>query len=144
MMIRELQPHEFTERLEPIFRHCEKEAGRTDGNPAHLFPQWRKWMELGLARAYESEGCILGLLISPDIFSGNIRAFVNFWFALPSARGTGRPIGLLDFAEAEARRYGCVKISSAAYSALTPERTGNRYKKRGYYVSEIIWTKDLT
>lgn len=144
MIVRELQPHEFTERLEPIFRHCEQEAGRTDGNPSHLFPQWRKWMELGLAKAYESEGCVLGMLISPCVFSGNLRAFVNFWFALPSARGTGRPIDLLTVAESEAKRLGCNKISSASYAALTPERTRHIYNKRGYSVSEVIWTKDLT
>lgn len=144
MMIRELQPTEFTERLEPIFRYCEQEAGRTDGNPAHLFPQWRNWMKFGIARAWENDGCILGLLIHPHIFSGRLRGFVSYWFALPEARGSGRPIELLDIAEQEAKKAGCEKISSSAYSELEPERTGHIYNNRGYNVSEIIWTKDLT
>lgn len=143
-MIRELQPHEFTERLEPIFRHCEQEAGRTDGNPAHLFPQWRNWMKLGIARAWENDECILGMLIHPHVFSGRLRAYVSYWFALPSARGTGRPIELLSRAECEARAAGCEKISSASFADLTPEKTSRLYEKRGYYVSETVWTKDLT
>lgn len=142
-MIKELLPHEFTERLLPIFRHCEAEAGRTDGNPDYLFPQWRKWMELGIARAFEDDGCIAGVLIHPHLFNGRLRAHVSYWFALPEARGTGRPIGLLNKCEDVAKASGCEKISSAAYASLTPERTGHIYHKRGYNVSEIIWTKDL-
>lgn len=142
-MIHELQPFEFTERLLPIFRHCEAEAGRTDGNPDHLFPQWRRWMELGIARAWENDGCVLGLLVHPHIFSGRLRGYVSYWFALPGARGTGRPIELLDTAEKEAKRVGCEKISSAAFAELEPERTGHIYNGRGYNVSEIIWTKNL-
>lgn len=143
MMIRELQPTEFTERLEPIFRYCEQEAGRTDGNSSHLFPQWRNWMKLGIARAWENDGCIIGMLIHPHIFSGRLRAHISFWFALPEARGTGRPIELLAVAEQAAKEAGCEKISSSAFGKLAPERTAHIYEKRGYGQSEVIFTKEL-
>lgn len=142
-MVRELKPHEFTNRLEPIFRHVEKEAGRTDGNSEYLFASWQQWMTLGFARTWEDEGCVLGAIFAPHVFNGRSRAYVHFWFALPEARSTGRPIGLLDACEQAAKDAGCEKISSAAYETLTPSRTKHIYEGRGYRLTESIFTKEL-
>jgi len=142
-MTRELQPHEFHEGLEPIFRHVEREAGRTDGNSKYLFVQWQKWMELGLARTWADEGCVIGMLIHPHIFSGRLRAYISFWFSEARLRGSGRPRELLDVCEREAKLAGCEKISIAAYESLNPEKTGRIYSERGYKKSETVFTLDL-
>jgi GNAT superfamily N-acetyltransferase len=142
-MVRELQPHEFTERLAPIFRHVEQEAGRTDGNGAYLFTQWRKWMEYGIARTWEDDGCVLGAIFAPHLFSGRVQAYVHFWFALPEARQTGRPMGIMQACIDAATAAGCEKVSSAAFETLNPEKTKRIYEKLGFSLSESIFTKRL-
>lgn len=143
MMCKELQPHEFTDRLEPIFRYVEREAGRQPKSSAHMFTQWRKWMELGLARTWEAKDCVLGAIFAPHLWEGECRAYVHFWFALPNARRAGRAIRLLRACEHAARKAGCDTISAAAYNDLSPEKTKYLYERLGYRLSETIFTKKL-
>jgi len=134
---KELEPHEFTEEFAPIIQHVAAEAGQ-EFNADFFFPCWRKLMEQGTARTWSIPGAILGALFYPHVYSGKLRAVVMFWFALPEARGTGRPMKLLDAFEKAAT--GLHK-SAAAYAALTPERLRGIFRKRGYAMSEEIWSK---
>jgi GNAT superfamily N-acetyltransferase len=134
---KELATHEFTEQFAPIIQHVATEA-RQGFNADFFFPCWRKLMEQKTARTWEIPGAILGSLFYPHVYTGEMRAVIMFWFALPSARGTGRPMKLLDAFEDAAK--GLHK-SCAAYAALTPERLRKILRKRGYELSEEIWSK---
>lgn len=143
-MLKELLPHEFTERLLPIFLHIEHETGILGrNNPKHFFPAWRRMMEIGVARTWENDGCVLGALFTPEIYSGNIQVHVFFWFSLPEARGTGRPIDLMKACEEAARQAGAFKLSSSAHVKSSPQRAENAYKKLGFEFSESVFTKEL-
>lgn len=141
-MVKELSAVEFTERLSPIFEHISKEVGIPFA-PEHFFPRWRALMEGNVARTWENDGCILGALLVPDMLSCKKRALVYFWFSLPEARGTGRTIELLEAAEQAAADDGCEKLSIASHSLVATDKTARIYQKRGYDVSETVYTKSL-
>lgn len=144
-MIRELQHSDFTERLEPIFLHIERETGFTGRfKSKHFFPAWRRMLEIGVARTWETDGAVLGAIFTPELFGGDIQVHVIFWFSLPEARGTGRPLELLDACEAVAANAGAFKISSSAHVKSTPARAAAVYRKRGYEETETVFTKYLT
>jgi hypothetical protein len=132
-----LKPCEFTERLEPIFRHVSAEVG-LPGDAEYFFTNWRHLMDQGIARTWEIPGAVLGALFYPNIYTGKTQAVVMFWFALPEVRGTGSPMKLLD--EFEKSAVGLHK-SAAAHSMSSPERMRKIYRKRGYELSEEIWSK---
>ena len=143
-MPRELKSHEFTERLEPIFLHIEQETGfKGRVNRKHFFPAWRRMMEIGVARTWETEGAVLGAIFTPELYSGQIQVHVIFWFALPEARGTGRPQALLEACELAAANAGAFKISSSAHVKSSPARAAGAYHKRGYEETETVFTKNL-
>lgn len=135
--VKELEPHEFTDRLAPIFRHIEAESGQPFDSVFFFF-NWQHLMCSGIARTWEKPGTVLGALYYPHIYTGIRRAVVMFWFALPEVRGTGAPIKLLDAFESTAE--GLHK-SCAAYTALAPERLRKILSRRGYTKSEEIWSK---
>lgn len=100
-------------------------------------------MECGVARAWENDGCVIGSLFVPDGFCGELRALVYFWFSAPRARGTGRPIELLDAFEKAARDAGCRRISISSHMKVATDKTARIYEKRGYSLTERIFTKEL-
>lgn len=140
---RELKPLEFTERLEPIFRSVESRLPKHLQNREfkYLGPRWRSLMDLGVARTWEIPNAVLGMLITPDLFSGIPLANVVFWFSLPGTKGT---VALLRAAEQAAQSAGCARISIAAYGCLEGERIGDLYNSRGYAQTEKIFQKELT
>lgn len=143
-MVKELLSHEFTERLLPIFLHIEQETGISGrNNPKHFFPAWQRMMEIGVARAWENDGCVLGALFTPELYSGKMQAHVIFWFSLPEARGTGRPQELLAACEDAARKAGAFKLSSSAHVQSNPISATRSYLKRGYKLSEELFTLAL-
>lgn len=141
-MLREVAPDEFDDRLSPIFEHISKEAG-TPFNGRVLFPMWREMMKAKMARTWEDDGCVLGALFVPDLFNGRKRGLVYFWFSLPSARGTGRPIRLLEAFEKAAVEEKCEIISISSHAALKTRKTARIYAHRGYKVSETVFSKNL-
>jgi GNAT superfamily N-acetyltransferase len=142
---KELLPHEFTERLLPIFEHIERETGISGrNNPKHFFPAWQRMMSIGVARTWENDGCVLGAIFTPELYSGKIQVHVIFWFSLPEARGTGRPHELLDACELAAKNAGAFKISSSAHIKSAPARAAGAYLKRGYEETETLFTKNLS
>jgi hypothetical protein len=82
-MFRELKASEFNESLEPIFRSVESRLpGCLQGRKSeYFFPRWRSLMDLKLARVWHVPDAVLGLLITPDILSGDPVAHVPFWFS---------------------------------------------------------------
>lgn len=136
-VVKELESHEFTDRLDPIFRHISAESHQPF-DPEFFYQNWRVFMGRGIARTWEIPGTVLGAIYYPHIYTGERRAVIMFWFALPEVRGTGRPIKLLDAFEntAEGLHKSC-----AAYIALAPERLRKILSRRGYAMSEEIWSK---
>lgn len=144
MPVKELKFFEFGEHLWPIFLHIEQETQIKDrNNPRHFFPAWRRMMEIGVARTWETEGAVLGAIFTPELFSGKIQVHVIFWFSLPEARGTGRPQELLSACEEAARAAGAFKISSSAHVKSNPICATRSYLKRGYEKSEELFTLAL-
>jgi hypothetical protein len=141
-MVKELKSHEVTERISPIFEHISQEAGVPFAS-AHFFPHWRRMMDIGVARIWENDGCVLGAIFSPDVFNGNLRGLVYFWFALPEARGTGRPSALLSEFEKAAAACGCRNISISSHVAVSPEYMERMLDQKGYEASELVFSKSL-
>lgn len=142
MTVTEIRPADFNERLEPIFRSVESRL------PEHLrgrkaeyfFPRWRALMDLGVARAWGVPGAVIGLLVTPDIFSGTSVAHVPFWFSLP---GSKNALSLLRTAERAAKEAKCARFSIAAFSDLNFERMTWLYLHRGYSTTEVTFQKIL-
>lgn len=140
--MKELLPHEFHEKYEPIFLHIEQETGFVGRfNPKHFFPVWRRMMEIGVARTWVTDGAILGATFTSELYSGDIQVHVVFWFSLPEARGTGRPQELLDACELAAKKALAFKISSCAHVKSVPARAAGACLKRGYEETERVLTK---
>lgn len=96
-----------------------------------------------LARTWAAPGCVLGALFTEDLFSGQKRASVAFWFSLPEVRRTRTTREVFEAFERAARAAGCVDIQSAAHEALAPIDRGVGYLKHGFFRSETIYTKEL-
>jgi GNAT superfamily N-acetyltransferase len=142
--VKELKPENFTERLEPIFQHISEEIGEPDRlNSKHFFPQWRRMMELGVARVWETEGAVLGAIFVPELYSGKPRAYCHFWFALPAARGTGRPLELMRAFLAAAKEAGCAEVFSSSHVRSNPEHMFRIYQNEGFSLSEHVFCKKL-
>lgn len=142
-MILRLAPDQFSDDLKPIFDHIEKENGEPDRLDWSYFqPMWRLYMGQGIAQSWATEknDAVLGAMFYKDIFNGDLHGVVNFWFSLPEARGTGRPIKLLDAFEAECDRQNVKSKKCAAFIGLTPEVLRHVLQKRGYKLTEEIWS----
>jgi GNAT superfamily N-acetyltransferase len=140
MTVKELSASGFLEarpRLTPIFDYVSQEVNKPY-KADWFFPYWSQLMDAGIAKAWETEGAVLGAVFYKDVYTGNEKASVMFFFALPEARGTGRPVKLLDTFEVFA---GDRKKSIAAHMASHPERVRKLYSKRGYQLDEEIWSK---
>jgi hypothetical protein len=118
----------------------------------YFFPRWRALMDLKVARTWELAGivdassdefwgAVLGMLITPDIFSGTLVAHIPFWFSIPGTEGTRE---LLDAAENAAKTAGCARISIAAFDCLNGDRIAGVYINRGYAQTERTFQKELT
>ena len=145
-MFREIDPSEFTpESLEHIFRHIETEAGFPvgRGNSAYFFKNWQSLMQSGIARTWVDSDCVLGAIFYPDVFNGEKRASVQFFFSLPEARGSGRPVALLTAYEFAARKAGCKHSAIASFETLNPTRAEKLYQRMGYALTESIFSKAL-
>lgn len=125
-----------------LFQHVADEAHRPI-DLLHFFTTWNTWMWTGIARTWGAPGCVLGALITDDLFSGLKRASVAFWFSLPEVRHTETTREVFTAFEKAAREAGCVDLQAAAHEALTPIERGVGYLKHGFFRSETIYTKEL-
>lgn len=139
---RELLPNELEGALLPIFEHAVTEIrdAKMELNWVHFLPEWTKWVTLGFARTWECSGAVVGALFTKDLFSGNPRALLMFWLSTPAARRTGAPIRVLDAFENAAIASGA-KPAASFNRSVSPERLIKVYRKRGYEVSEVIFSK---
>lgn len=100
-------------------------------------------MKTGIARTWEVSGAVLGALFTHDLYSGKPRALLMFWLSDIPARVAGRPIALLNEFERAAKDFGAKRISVAQHRFVSPEKLAKVYAKRGYQVSELIFSKEV-
>jgi len=144
MHVRELQPHEFTERLSPIFEAVLTEAKYpVKFKPDYFFPHWRHLMELGVASTWESYGkAVLGALFVPELFSGERQALCVFWFSLPEVRGRGIGKALFQALDEEAKKRNSYAVFASANVLNTDEREAG-YLANGFTRVEALFRKVL-
>lgn len=139
--VSEITSEDFSvESLGSIFQHVADEARRPI-DLTHFFTTWKAWMKMELARTWSAEGCVLGALFTEDLFSGQKRAAVAFWFSLPEVRHGDITREVFGAFERAAREAGCVDIQAAAHEALYPSNRRTGYLKNGFSRSETIYTK---
>lgn len=143
MNVTELQHQEFTaERFSEFFRVALAEAGIAL-HESHFFQTWKLWLELGLARVWWTEGCMLGAIFTHDLFTLKLRAQVVFWLSRPEVRQGAVTGPVFQAFEAAAREAGCSDIQAAAHIALDPSRREAGHVKNGFRRAELIFQKDL-
>jgi hypothetical protein len=144
MSVAELTHEQFTsERFEPLVEQALNEAGICL-NAAHFFHNWKLWMELGFARAWGDENCLIGVIVTPDVFSGELRAQVVFWFSRPEVRHGSVTGAVFRTAEHALWQAGCRDIQAASHEKLTPALREAGHLKNGFRKTETIFTKDLS
>lgn len=109
----------------------------------HFFSTWRRWMEIGLAQAWAAPGCILGALITYDLFGARKRAQVVFWASLPEVRKTPTTKAVWQAFEAAATAAGCADIMASDYLAFGVNSREAGYLANGFRKTEIAFTKPL-
>jgi len=143
----EIRPENFTEdRYGIIVQHIEQRLlagypGRFD--LPHFFREWRKIMSLGIGRAWEAPGAIIGVTFFPNLFTGDANANIVFWWATPEGKKRGDTLRLLATAESAAREHNCRLVCSAAYAAMDGELMEKLYDRRGYEKFETNFRKEL-
>lgn len=138
----EITSEDFSfERFGALFQQLSKESG-IPLNPEHFFATWTTWMWTGLARAWAAPGCVLGALLTGDLFGGRPRAQVVFWVAAPEVRKTPVTKQVWQIFEAAARAAGCVDIMASDYLDFRSGREA-RYLEHGFRKTETVFTKVL-
>lgn len=125
-----------------FFQHVLKEAG-VPLNSEHFFATWSTWMWTGLARTWAAPGCVLGALITDDLFGGRPRAQVVFWASLPEVRKTGVTKAVWQAFEAAAKAAGCKDILASDYLAFGSNSREAGYYLHGFKKTETVFTKEL-
>lgn len=138
----ELTPDELGILLDPIFQHAVTEIrdGKMELNWDYFLPEWTKWSKLGFARTWVAGDAVAGGVFTRDLFSGHPRALLMFWLSTPNARRSGAPIRALESFEKAAEQFGA-KPAAALHRAISPDRLGKVYLKRGYELSELIFSR---
>jgi hypothetical protein len=135
---REIGAEEFEALAGPIFQSIEVH-GPERLDLGHFVPEWKRWVGLGFARTWVSGNqSMAGGVFTKDLFTGEPRASLMFWVSTPAARRTGNPIRVLRAFEQAA---GGTKKAVAFHRAVSPEPLGDVYIKRGYTLTELIFTK---
>jgi hypothetical protein len=139
---RELLPSQLESALLPVFEHAVSEIRdeKMQLKWPYFIREWAKWVDLGFARTWECTGAVVGALFTRDLFSENPRALVMFWLSTPEARRTGATIRVLDTFEKAAHAFGA-KPAASFNRSVSPDRLMKVYRKRGYEMSEVIFSK---
>ncbi len=102
--------------------------------------------KMGFALVAEADGVpvgMIGVAISPVLF--NVRhtiALEAMWWVEPEWRKSGAAAALIAAAEREAKKRGAARIQMLALSN-SPKHVARLYARRGYYLSETAYIKDL-
>lgn len=139
----EIKADDFTvENWGVLFQQVSKESG-IPLDAEHFFRTWRRWMEIGLAQAWAAPGCVLGALITRDLFGARKRAQVVFWASLPEVRKTGITKAVWHAFEAEARAVGCEDILASDLLSFGSNSREAGYYLNGFNKTEAVFTKAL-
>ena len=114
--------------------HCPPDAGAITAMFETVIPR-------GGVFVAEQDGQVvgmIGLLIAPHLYSGQLVANELFWFVDPEARGTAG-LRLLAQAEQWARDQGAVRLHMVAPNG----RVGRLYRRRGFRFLEAEFGKAL-
>lgn len=140
-MITEIEMENFTE--ENFGRLAETADAKTKPprrfNPGHFFPEVRRLMVAGLAKAWSNEGknAFLVGLFHKNIFSGDPIALNLFWVSLEGRAS----LELLKEFEAEAARRGCVATYASAFRNYRTKGMARLFRKLGYEPHELGFVK---
>lgn len=144
MQPQELNSDQFTAaRYAPLFIEITREGGKAF-NCDHFFSTWKQAMDLGLARVWAiSDTAALGAFFTKDLFSGELRTSISFWFAALEVRHTGVSGKLMEAFENAAKEAGAVDIQAAAHEKWAPVRRAHQHEQHGFRKSETIFCKTL-
>lgn len=114
-------------------------------NPDVWVSSWSAILKAHVGRIWAAEDATglvgtIGILVAPDLGSGDLTATEGFWFVTPKARGAG--VRLLKSAEEWARKSG-LKRFLMAHTQLGKESLGKLYSRLGYTELETTWEKTL-
>lgn len=95
-----------------------------------------------LAEAGENIAGVIGGLVYPEPYSGELLAQEFFWYVDEQQRGQG--VRLYLRFERWARERGCAEIRMAHLVDSMPEKVARFYERAGYTKVETLYSKRLT
>ena len=106
---------------------------------------WHTILKLGAGALFRADrrGELVGMiggLICPDLYDGEIVCHTSFWFVVPTARGR-LSIQLLEAFEDWAREVGAKRVVVTHLSSV--ESLGLLYSRRGYQPLERSYVRKL-
>jgi hypothetical protein len=107
-------------------------------NLQHLVSMWNQLSAPGLAVAWviRDNGVVVGILgavFFPDVYTGKLTAFEQFWAVGAEYRGgTRAALRLWKAFEEEARRRNCEQIAAGTRVGTSSERMDNLYRRMGF------------
>jgi GNAT superfamily N-acetyltransferase len=141
MTPKEIKMEDFIENRYLIYYRFIEARAKRQANPVHFFKEWRKWMELDIAKTFEVPGGLLGMIFTPDIFTGDFDAQIVFWWALPDCKDG---LKLMEAAIEQAKARRCRRLQSAAFEQFRGEAMGRLYRRMGFVQTETIFQKELS
>jgi GNAT superfamily N-acetyltransferase len=133
--------------LFPIGHAFSKEASRAAFNEVAFQKYWGGLLDLSLGEIYvvrkDSKTVVaaLGVVFTPDMFSGVLTAAEVFWYVLPEFRKGGAGLVLLDHFEKSARERKCQEILMVHFAHLGAGLQ-KLYESRGYTLLEQTFRKE--
>lgn len=128
------------EMAEPLFQESWEKFDlhpyKYELNLPHLVSTWNQLSVPGFTVVWAAKDGkevvgLLGALFFPDLFTGKLTAFEQFWVVKKSHRGR-TSLRLWKAFEAEARRRGCEQISAGTNVGPSPEGMARMYRKMGF------------
>jgi len=86
-------------------------------------------------------GC--GIILFPDLNTGDLIASETFWYVMPHARGGFAAVSMLSAMEDWARRNGAVRFSMSHLSGENSARIKRSYSRLGFREMETQFIKEL-
>lgn len=112
-------------------------------NGEHFFPEIRKLMGIGMAKAWSNENrnAFLVALFNANIFSGDPIGLALFWVS-SGAEGQAS-LDLLHEFEAEAARRGCIATYASAFRNYRTAGMTRLFRRLGYEPHETGFVKTI-
>ena len=118
-------------------------AGKFKNNPEHS-AKFASYIVggAGLVLLWEEDGHVgglIGFLVLPHYFNGEVVASEMMWYVEPEHRAGGAAMHLMWEAQKEAKRMGATRMAFAAPN----EEVGRIYRRFGYKPLETVYEKEL-